>query len=234
MNRFSLLALMWILMYPQEEVLAQTLEEEILIESDQRPSENRASTSFATEKEKLLNQLKSEIEANVLPADVKKIRGNISKLGSYNSKWSAEAAEFLTTNALLVELFLYDYVRVKNKRLNSKIIDVLMQFDNFQFPLAPLYFSSDLVVNEENLSGVLPLMKKVIIRHPDFFDVYWSWLSTQDLSENQKLDFLRMACKSGSVFSLDLRSQIEALSQASQPLWAEVFLGEVQRCLKGL
>lgn len=221
-------------MYPQNEVLAQTLEEEILIESDPRPSENRSLTSYATEKDKLLIQLKSEIEANVLPADVKKIRGNISKLGSYNPKWSGEAAEFLTTNALLVELFLYDYVRVKNKRLNSKIIDVLMQFDNFQFPLAPLYFSSDMIVNEKGVSGVLPLIKKVIARHPDFFDAYWSWLSTQNLSENQKLDFLRAACESGAVFSLDLRSQLEALAQLGQPLWAEVFLGEVQRCLKGL
>lgn len=221
-------------MYPQNEVLAQTLEEEILIESDPRPSENRSLTSYATEKDKLLIQLKSEIEANVLPADVKKIRGNISKLGSYNPKWSGEAAEFLTTNALLVELFLYDYVRVKNKRLNSKIIDVLMQFDNFQFPLAPLYFSSDMIVNEKGVSGVLPLIKKVIARHPDFFDAYWSWLSTQNLSENQELDFLRVACESGAVFSLDLRSQLEALAQLGQPLWAEVFLGEVQRCLKGL
>lgn len=234
MNRFSLLASMLILISSQGEILAQTLEEEILIESDQRSSETVSSTSFSVEKDKLLNQLNSEIEANVLPADVKKIRGNISKLGSYNSKWSGEAADFLTTNALLVELFLYDYVRLKNKRLNSKIIDVLMQFDNYQFPLAPLYFSSDLIVNEEGVSGVLPLMKKVIKRHPDFFEMYWSWLSAQNLSENQKLDFLRAACKSGSVFSLELRSQIEALSQVSQPLWAEVFLGEVQRCLKGL
>ena len=234
MNRFSLLASMLILISSQGEILAQTLEEEILIESDQRSSETVSSTSFSVEEDKLLNQLNSEIEANVLPADVKKIRGNISKLGSYNSKWSGEAADFLTTNALLVELFLYDYVRLKNKRLNSKIIDVLMQFDNYQFPLAPLYFSSDLIVNEEGVSGVLPLMKKVIKRHPDFFEMYWSWLSAQNLSENQKLDFLRAACKSGSVFSLELRSQIEALSQVSQPLWAEVFLGEVQRCLKGL
>ena len=234
MNRFSLLASMLIFISSQGEILAQTLEEEILIESDQRSSETVSSTSFSVEKDKLLNQLNSEIEANVLPADVKKIRGNISKLGSYNSKWSGEAADFLTTNALLVELFLYDYVRLKNKRLNSKIIDVLMQFDNYQFPLAPLYFSSDLIVNEEGVSGVLPLMKKVIVRHPDFFEMYWSWLSAQNLSENQKLDFLRAACKRGSVFSLELRSQIEALSQVSQPLWAEVFLGEVQRCLKGL
>ena len=147
MNRFSLLASMLIFISSQGEILAQTLEEEILIESDQRSSETVSSTSFSVEKDKLLNQLNSEIEANVLPADVKKIRGNISKLGSYNSKWSGEAADFLTTNALLVELFLYDYVRLKNKRLNSKIIDVLMQFDNYQFPLAPLYFSSDLIVN---------------------------------------------------------------------------------------
>ncbi len=233
MNRLGCLALLLAMVFL--ELRAQTSDDDILLDNEQKVSGSSSpmTSSFSPERDRLLVQLKSEIEPNVLPADVQKIRRNISKLGSYNSKWSEEAADFLTTNSSLVELFLYDYSRVKDRRLNSKLLNVLLAFENYQYPLAPLYFSSDLIHNLESVAGLLPLMKKMISLHPDLFQSYWEWISEQELSDSQKIDFLRKSCESGAVFSLDLRSQIENTFQMNRSLWGDVFLSEVRRCMKG-
>lgn len=216
-------------------LLAQSPEEEV------DPS-NQSSTAlttgvYQTEKAQLIRMLKEEIEPNLLPADVRRIRRNIMRLGSFNAAWSKEAMDFLVANAPLVELFLYDYVRLQNSRLTEKIIQTLMQYESFQYPRAALFFSSEFLHNKDEASAYAQLVKHIVSKHPEVFEDYFLWMfssGARSLKFVQKADFLQKACKAGAQFGINLRSQIDQWLKQEQELWSQLFLEEVRTCLKGL
>lgn len=217
---------------------AQNLEEEaeLPIQGSSVPAEGSGS-QYAEEKIQMLKLLKEEIEPNLLPADAKRIRRNVMRLGSYNEQWSREAMDFLVANAPLAEIFLYDYSRLHNLRLNSKILETLSRFESFQYPRATLIFSSDLLRNSKGVAPYVRLLQHIVSKNPSVFEDYFRWLFTHEAKEVpfvQRANFLQKSCRAGAQFSVDLRSQVDQWTSQGQDLWAQIFLEETRACLKGL
>lgn len=190
------------------------------------------------EKARLLKLLKEEIEPNLVAADVQKLKKNVMRLGSFRAEWVQEAKDFLVANSPLAELYLYDYSRIHNPRLNSRILETLLQFSSYKYEAAALAFAEDLSINENSKSIVLELLEKVLskansveLRTASLGLVFGEW--GLQLRASEKLQMALKLCQSGAAFSLQDRGRLEEYSKRQADFWSTVMFEELRACYSG-
>jgi hypothetical protein len=213
------------------------------LESDLLGAEGSSSNASSTEavfhadeeKARLLNQLKTQIEPNLLERDLKRLRRDVMRLGGFRADWVRDAEKFLAGNSALAELILYDFSRIKNGRLNEKILETLLMFTNYQFPLAPLAFESDLSQNPQGRSLLYRLLARVVSQQPQVAGTYVTWLIGQTDSSADYFQVYLSACRAQARFEGEVRSQIEErLSLAPQDFWSRLVIDDLRACLRGI
>jgi len=195
-----------------------------------------AGTGFSSEEERgrLLNHLKTQVEPNLLDRDLKRLKRDVMRLGSFRAEWVQESEKFLAGNSALAELFLYDFSRIKNPRLNEQIINTLLQFDSYQFPTAALAFESDLAQNPRAYSLVYQLLTRVVQKSPATFNQVATWLVQRNDNSADYFQIILAGCRTGSRLGGELRSQIEdRLSAAPSDFWTRMVVGDLRACLRG-
>lgn len=196
---------------------------------------------WVEEKARLLNVLKEEIEPNLLPKDKDRLKKNVMRLGSYRSDWAEEAMDFLATNSSLSELYLYDYSRIHNQRLNQKILETLLKFSSFKYPTAALAFADDLSQNLVGKSLVIELFERQIsnsssndsVQHlKDYVNtVFSSW--GENLSAGDCLNIANRACQAGARFDLNDQGRLEEFFRSHPGFWSRVIFDELKSCYEG-
>jgi len=208
------------------------LEEPAIVESPR--TRWAESQEMKEERARLLNVLKTEAEPNLMEKDIQRLKRNVMRLGSFRSYWSLEAKDFLVGNAPLAELYLYDYSRIQNERLNTQIIDTLVRFTSFKFPTAPMAFASSLMANEGGAENLIRVFERIVEMEPraaqDIFGfVFGSW--GRDLPGASKFYFALKSCEAGYRAA---GSQIDALGAGQEDsLWADVLVTELHACAEG-
>lgn len=203
---------------------------------DAGPQGSGGPSAFNLEEErsKLLNHLKTQVEPNLLDRDLKRLKRDVMRLGSFRSEWVKESEKFLAGNSALAELFLYDFSRIKNPRLNQQIINTLLQFDSYQFPTAALAFESDLAQNPAAYSLVYQLLNRVVQKTPAMFSQTASWLVQRNDNSADYFQVILTGCRAGSRLGGELRSQIEdRLASASSDFWTRLVVDDLRSCLRG-
>lgn len=190
------------------------------------------------EKARLLKLLKEEIEPNLVAKDVQKLKKNVMRLGSFRAEWVQEAKDFLVANSPLAELYLYDYSRIHNPRLNARILETLLQFSSYKYETAALAFADDLSINEKSKSIVLELLEKVLskansveLRTASLGLVFGEW--GMQLKASEKLQMALKLCQSGASFSLQDRGRLEEYSKRQADFWSTVMFEELRACYSG-
>lgn len=193
-------------------------------------------SDWGAEQLRLLKVLKEEIEPSLIQKDVLRLKHNVTRLGSFHSDWSQEAEDFLVANAPLAELYLYDYSRVKSKRLNTKIIETLLRFDSYKYPVASLAFADSLSVNEYGQTYLLKLFERVVSKQPasfpHYFDfVFGSWGSA--LSALDRIDFVLKACEAGASMDSSQKAKISLWADRPDGFWEQILSDELKACIEG-
>lgn len=199
--------------------------------------EGETTNRWRQEKVRLLKTLKEEIEPNLIKADVTRLKRNVMRLGSFRREWSKEAEDFLVANAPLAELYLYDYSRIKNSRLNQRILETLIKFPSYKYPIAALAMADSLAVNDKGKTLVIELFKSILAKHPRSLSDYMDFLQGRwaaNLPGSQTLSVLLTACEAGAALSFDQTSILDRLSRNSSDLWTNVISSELRACLEGV
>jgi len=203
---------------------------------DAPPQTPVSGPAFNTDEERsrLLNHLKTQVEPNLLDRDLKRLKRDVMRLGSFRAEWVHESEKFLAGNSALAELFLYDFSRIKNPRLNEQIIGTLLQFDSYQFPTAALAFESDLSQNPTAYSLVYQLLARVVQKSPATFPEVAAWLVQKNDNSADYFQIILAGCRGGSRLGGELRTQIEdRLASASPDFWTRMVVGDLRACLRG-
>lgn len=204
------------------------------------PTQESQAKEYNEEKVRLLKILKEEIEPNLIPKDKDRLKRNVMRLGSYRVGWAEEAMSFLVANSALSELYLYDYARIKNERLNERIVQSLTRFESFKYPLAALAFAEDLSLNSSGRAALLPLFEQVIERSsPDsrlqmkaYVDFVLSSWGT-GLEPAARLRIALKACQAGVFFDLNERGRLESFFRSRPDVWSRVVFEELKVCFEG-
>jgi hypothetical protein len=218
-------------------VLCDLKAQEASVADSQQNSSNAegAPLNLDDEKAKLLNQLKTQIEPSLLERDLKRLRRDVMRLGSFRSDWVSESEKFLAGNSALAELFLYDFSRVKNARLNEKILETLLDFPSYQFPTAVLAFESELSLNPRGRSLVYELMSRVLSKSPQVWPNFSAWLLSQNDNSADYFQIFLSACRAQARLGGQARSQIEEkLAAAPQDFWSRLVIEDLRACLRGV
>lgn len=187
------------------------------------------------ERNRLLKKLREEIEPNLIEKDAVRLKRSVMRLGSYRDEWSQEAEDFLVANAALAELFLYDYSRVNNLRLNHRILDTLLRLDAYQYPMAPLAFAQSLSQEVEIKRKLLKLFSRVLSKQPALWPDYFRFLLGpwgKGLSNDEKIYFILSACREGAVFSLSFQDQIDQWLDGAEGFWSKVMAADLRSCVR--
>ncbi len=196
--------------------------------------EASATLNLEEERARLITHLKTQVEPSLLERDLKRLRRDVMRLGSFRAEWARESEKFLIENSALAELFLYDFSRIRNPRLNERILETLMKFSSFQNPTAVIAFESDLSVNPRGRALVYQLMAKVIKAQPQSWGQLSGWVLSQSDNTADYFQVLLSACRSGSRLGGETRTFIgERLSSAPQDFWSRLVVDDLRTCLRG-
>lgn len=187
------------------------------------------------ERSRLLNHLKTQIEPNLLQRDLQRLRRNVMRLGSFRAEWVREAEKFLSENSAAAELFLYDFSRIKNPRLNKRILETLLDFKSYQFVSAPFAFSSELADNSEGRKLLLKLYARIVSVQPNIWPEYAQLLLQESDQSPEYFQVFLSACRAGGRYGGELRTQMEdRLSSAPQDFWSRLVVEDLRACLRGV
>lgn len=186
------------------------------------------------EKARLVSLLREELEPTYPPEDVQKLKREVRRLGSYNAEWSGEASDFLVANAAAAELYLYDFSRISNQHLNARIIETLLRFESYRYPLAPLAFAESLANNTEEWALVWQLFNQVLIktRARAWAETKSFLFSSSSMSflPEQKLFLALSACEQGASLSIEEGAEFQQLQD--QSFWSRVLYSELNKCVR--
>lgn len=189
---------------------------------------------WAQERAEILKELQENIEPNLPERDVRRLKTNVKRLGSFRREWVTEAQKFLVENASLAELYIYNYSRVRNPRLNTRLIESLLRFESYKYPEAIWYFSEDLMVNEKGASALVPLLKKSLAQTPEVWIRVSPWLlneGAQHFALEEHLVLARQACVMGAQIDFDQKQRLEAWASSSKSLWGQILAADLKACL---
>lgn len=184
-----------------------------------------------------MQNLKKQIEPNLLDRDLKRIRNEVRRLGSFRAEWVKEAEDFLAANPNLSETFLYDYARIRNPRLNAAILRVFLRFENFQYPTGLVVFAGDFLADPAAASDMGVLLARLAGKHAELGpilanEIYES--QTLRLNAAQNLEIMHQSCKAGARFDSTWRAKLDQAVESSSDFWARIAGEDLRACLKDL
>lgn len=191
---------------------------------------------FRTERASFLQTLAKEVEPNLPAKDVERLRRAVQRRGSYRSDWAKSAQEFLTANAPVAELQIYKYSTFLNDRLNLRLLETLLTFENLRYPRATLAFAESLGTSPDAKVKLIRLTERALTQDPTMAADVITLIQSpwgQEVPIEERLRFVHRTCATWHKAPI-FHDQLNVWASQAESFWGRLFAQEVAACLKGL
>ncbi len=192
---------------------------------------------FKDVRDSYLNELKNDVEPNLIRSDLLRLNQNVKRLGSYRKEWVQSAKDFLVANSALSELYLYRYAMFKNDRLNRAILETLLSFQSYRKTKAPLAFFYAFMGDRTNSNLAMELLGRVVEQDPKIIPDAIQGLQSglgQVVGMDSKLYFAVKACPKLPSPGTEYKEILKTWKSQASGFWEQVLAEELDPCLTGI